>query len=50
MGNSHKNLNSIEDFYMHIQLIGKEMNKFLALISGKAEPSKAKSDASQRKR
>ena len=50
MGNSHKNLNSIEDFYMHIQLIGKEMNKFLALISGKAEPSKAKSDASQRKK
>jgi hypothetical protein len=35
---------------MHIQLIGKEMNKFLALISGKAEPSKAKSDASQRKK
>ena len=50
MGNSHKDLNSIEDFYMHIQLIGKEMNKFLALISGKAEPSKAKSDASQRKK
>ena len=50
MGNSHKDLNCIDDFYMHVQLIGKEMNKFLALISGKAEPSKAKSNASQRKK
>jgi len=50
MGNSNKNPEKLEDFYMHIQLIGKNMTKFLALISGKAIPSKAKQHPEERKK
>ena len=42
MGNSNKHPNEIDVFYMHIQLIGKNMTNFLTLLSGKANPSKAK--------
>ena len=48
MGNSNKHTEKLEDFYMHIQLIGKNMTKFLALISGKTIPSKAKQNANER--
>ena len=47
MGN--KSLNNLEDYYMHIQLIGSDLTKFLELISGKNIPSKAKQDVKKRK-
>jgi GTP-binding protein EngB required for normal cell division len=47
MGN--KSVNNLEDYYMHIQLIGSDLTKFLELISGKNIPSKAKQDVKKRK-
>ena len=50
MGNSNKHPNEIDVFYMHIQLIGKNMTNFLTLLSGKANPSKAKQNLEERKK
>lgn len=47
MGNSNKKLEN--DIYMHIQLIGNNMTKFLALLSGKSIPSKAKKPNERKK-
>ena len=47
MGNKNNDINS---YYMHIQLIGEKMSFFLKLISGKEEPSKAKTDIKERKK
>lgn len=50
MGNSNEFEENLDSFYMHIQIIGKDMNKFLGLISGRETPSKAKSDPKERKK
>ena len=47
MGNKNNDINS---YYMHIQLIGEKMSFFLKLISGKEEPSKAKTEKKERKK
>jgi hypothetical protein len=47
MGN--KSVNNLEDYYMHIQLIGYDLTKFLELISGNNIPSKAKQDVKKGK-
>ena len=48
MGN--KQSIELDNFYMHIQLIGKDMTKFLKLISGSPFPSKAKQKENERKK
>ena len=50
MGNSNRHPDNIDNFYMHIQLIGKDMTNFLSLLSGKVESSKAKQDSKDRKK
>ena len=42
-------MTNLNDYYMHIQLIGSDLIKFLELISGKKTPSKAQQDEKKRK-
>lgn len=48
--NNNKQSITLDDFYMHIQLIGKNMTNFLKLISGSPVPSKAKQKEDERKK
>ena len=51
MGNNNNNQSlNLDNFYMHIQLIGKDMSNFLKLISGSPVPSKAKINEDERKK
>ena len=48
MGN--KSIDNLDNYYMHIQLIGDKLERFLELISGKNVPSNAENDPLKRKK